>query len=118
MLFYNNKIAEQPRRPHCQATGCFELAEIYVVVKETTEHDIKNNDLATADGDLNSVPDRIHTALSAKDEEFDGFKIILYLCSRHEFEFKYLLNGSELQIEKRRWLLNEHCGRGNKTSTR
>jgi hypothetical protein len=33
--------------------------------------------------------------------EFDGFKIILYLCGRHDGEFKYLSIGNELRISKR-----------------
>jgi hypothetical protein len=36
--------------------------------------------------------------------EFDGFKLILYLCARHDDEFKYLINGSELWISKRQML--------------
>jgi hypothetical protein len=35
------------------------------------------------------------------EAEFDGFKIILYLCSRHDGEFKYLIRGNELRIAKR-----------------
>ena len=33
--------------------------------------------------------------------DFDGFKLILYLCRRHDSEFKYLIRGSELRIAKR-----------------
>lgn len=33
--------------------------------------------------------------------KFDGFKLILYLCRRHDREFKYLIRGSELRIAKR-----------------
>jgi hypothetical protein len=33
--------------------------------------------------------------------EFDGSNLILYLCRRHDSEFKYLIRGSELRIAKR-----------------
>ena len=36
--------------------------------------------------------------------DFDGFKLILYLCKRHDEEFKYLIKGSELWISKRQSL--------------
>ena len=33
--------------------------------------------------------------------KFDGFKLILHLCRRHDSKFKYLIRGSELLIAKR-----------------
>ena len=37
---------------------------------------------------------------SESSPEFDGFKMIMYFCKRHENEFKYLIRGSELRISK------------------
>jgi hypothetical protein len=72
-------------------TGCFDLADVYVVLKETEEPDYyevsKDSNYEKAEKGLNT--------------EFDGFKMILYLCGRHDGEFKYLIRGSELRISKR-----------------
>jgi hypothetical protein len=80
-------------RPFCQATGCFDLADAYVVLKETEEPDYyevsKESNYEKAEKGLE------------KETEFDGFKMILYLCGRHDGEFKYLIRGSELRIAKR-----------------
>ena len=85
---------EKRARPFCQATGCFDLADVYVVLKETEEYDYYE---VAKDNDYNK---------SEKNEtEFDGFKLILYLCGRHDSDFKYLIKGSELRIAKRRDLL-------------
>lgn len=81
---------EKRMRPFCQATGCFDLADVYVVLKETEEADYYE-----ARKDSNYEKD------SDKEAEFDGFKMILYLCGRHDGEFKYLIRGSELRIAKR-----------------
>jgi hypothetical protein len=84
---------EKRARPFCQATGCFDLADVYVVLKETEEPDYYE---ATNGSNYGK------TAKGFNEEiEFDGFKIILYLCSRHDGEFKYLIRGSELRIAKR-----------------
>ena len=80
-------------RPFCQATGCFDHADVYVVLKETEEPDYYEVSKET----------NYERAEKGFDEEmqFDGFKMILYLCSRHDGEFKYLIRGSELRIAKR-----------------
>ncbi|HXV45521.1 MAG TPA: hypothetical protein VD736_02500 [Nitrososphaera sp.] len=84
---------EKRARPFCQATGCFDLASVYVVLKETEEPDYyevsKESNYQKEEKDFNN------------EIEFDGFKMILYLCSRHDGEFKYLIRGSELRIAKR-----------------
>lgn len=84
---------EKRMRPFCQATGCFDLAEVYVVLKETEEPDYyemsKESNYEKAEKGFDN------------ETEFDGFKMILYLCGRHDGEFKYLIRGSELRIAKR-----------------
>jgi hypothetical protein len=37
--------------------------------------------------------------------DVNAFKIILYLCARHDYDLKYLLEENELEITKRRHLL-------------
>lgn len=81
---------EKRMRPFCQATGCFDLADVYVVLKETEEADY-----------YETRKDSNYEKGSDKEAEFDGFKMILYLCGRHDGEFKYLIRGSELRIAKR-----------------
>lgn len=81
---------EKRMRPFCQATGCFDLADVYVVLKETEEADY-----------YEARKDSNYEKGSDKEAEFDGFKMILYLCGRHDGEFKYLIMGSELRIAKR-----------------
>ena len=84
---------EKRTRPFCQATGCFDLADVYVVLKETEEPDYyevsKESNYEKAEKGFD------------KETEFDGFKMILYMCDRHDGEFKYLIRGSELMIAKR-----------------
>jgi len=80
---------EKRMRPFCQTTGCFDHADVYVVLKETEEADYYE---VSRDSNYEKVE---------KSLELDGFKIILYLCSRHDNEFKYLIRGSELRIAKR-----------------
>lgn len=84
---------EKRARPFCQATGCFDLADVYVVLKETEEPDYYE---ATNGSNYGKTAKGSNEVI-----EFDGFKIILYLCSRHDGEFKYLIRGSELRIAKR-----------------
>jgi hypothetical protein len=81
---------EKRTRPFCQASGCFEPASVYVVLKETEEPDYYE---ASRGSNYEKGFD--------KEMEFDGFKMILYLCGRHDGEFKYLIRGSELRIAKR-----------------
>jgi hypothetical protein len=83
---------EKTTRPFCQATGCFDHADVYVVVKETEEPNYY--DEVSKESNYERVEKESTT-------EFDGFKLILYLCSRHDGEFKYLVRGSELRVAKR-----------------
>jgi hypothetical protein len=91
MIRSTEKQGEKKSRPFCQSTGCFDHADVYIVIKETEDADYyklrKETNYEKTDKHFN--------------EGFDGFKIILYLCSRHDGEFKYLIMGSELRIAKR-----------------
>lgn len=82
---------EKMTRPFCQATGCFDHADVYVVVKETEEPNYY--DEVSKESNYERV--------EKESPGFDGFKLILYLCSRHDGEFKYLVRGSELRVAKR-----------------
>ncbi len=82
---------EKSARPFCQATGCFDHADFYLVIKETEEPDFYESKVEN-----NYKLEKPDSAIG-----FDGFKLILYLCRRHEEEFKYLVRGSELWISKR-----------------
>jgi hypothetical protein len=83
---------EKRARPFCQATGCFDLADVYVVLKETEEPDYY---------EVSRESDYEKAEKGFGEAEFDGFKMILYMCARHDGEFKYLIRGSELRIAKR-----------------
>lgn len=85
---------EKRTGPFCQATGCFHHADVYVVLKETEEPNYY--EISRLNG--------YTKAETPSSIGFDGFKIILYLCARHDEEFKYLINGSELWISKRQQL--------------
>jgi hypothetical protein len=93
-----NPKKETTRTPFCQATGCFSLADVYVVIKETV-----NADYYEAAESTNYELDRkgYSNNQEGDEQEFDGFKLILYLCNRHDNDFKYLVKGSELMISKR-----------------
>jgi hypothetical protein len=84
---------EKRARPFCQATGCFDHADVYLVLKETEVPDYYE---AKAENEYKKTAKEV--------VEFDGFKLILYLCARHDEEFKYLIQGSELWISKRQLL--------------
>jgi hypothetical protein len=78
------------QRPACQVAGCFEPASVYVVIRES---------------DINSLkidPSERQT-LVEKDSpgDINAFKLILYLCARHDYDLKYLLKENELEITKR-----------------
>ena len=92
MIRTSENQKEKRMRPFCQATGCFDLADVYVVLKETEEPDYyevsRENDYEKTEKDFGEA-------------EFDGFKMIIYMCSRHDGEFKYLIRGSELRVAKR-----------------
>jgi hypothetical protein len=64
---------------------------VYVVVKETEEPNYY--DEVSKESNYERV--------EKESPGFDGFKLILYLCSRHDGEFKYLVRGSELRVAKR-----------------
>lgn len=81
------------QRPSCQVAGCFEPASVYVVIRET---DV--NFLAPA-AESRILPDNFDT------DDINAFKLILYLCARHDYDLKYLLKGNELEIAKRRHLV-------------
>jgi hypothetical protein len=82
---------EKRAGPFCQANGCSDHADVYIVLKEIEEADYYEA----------SRVDNYEKMEKVFDEEFDGFKMILYLCSRHDSEFKHLIRGSELMISKR-----------------
>jgi len=81
------------QRPACQVAACFEPASEYVVIKES---------------DINalSLDVREKQMIIEKDFPYDinAFKLILYLCARHDHDLKYLLKENELEITKRRHL--------------
>ena len=93
MIRASENQKEKRARPFCQATGCFDLADVYVVLKETEEPEYyeakREIDYERAEKGFDEV------------QFFDGFKMILYFCGRHDNEFKYLIRGSELRIAKR-----------------
>lgn len=82
------------QNPSCQVAGCFDSASVYVVIKES---DINA---------LNLDP-REKQMIMEKDSPGDvnAFKLILYLCERHDYDLKYLLKENELEISKRRHLV-------------
>jgi hypothetical protein len=90
---------EKTKRPFCQATGCFELAEVYLVLKETEEPSYL--EFLAGTQQINKMQGSAKVSSEESDLMFDGFKMILYFCARHDNEFKYLIKGSELRIAKR-----------------
>jgi hypothetical protein len=92
-LGYKPSISQ---RPSCQVAGCFEPASVYVVIKET---------------DINALniesKDKQQVVIEREDSPADvnAFKLILYLCARHDYDLKYLLKENELEIAKRRHLV-------------
>ena len=82
------------QRPVCQVAACFEPASVYVVIRES---DI--NALNVDSGDKQIMVEKDSLA------DVNAFKLILYLCPRHDYDFKYLLEENELEITKRRHLM-------------
>jgi hypothetical protein len=82
------------QRPACQVAACFERASVYVVIKES---DI--NALSVDTGE------KLMAVEGDSPADVNAFKIILYLCARHDYDLKYLLEENELEITKRRHLL-------------
>src|SRR5438093_2393383 len=100
MAYRINSQSEESGNPFCQATGCFEKSAYYVVLKETEEP----NYYELTEGD-NDIQRKKYSAMASEahmqsDLRFDGFKMIMYFCKRHENDFKYLIRGSELRISK------------------
>lgn len=95
MLTDNDEGLRFPlQRPACQVAACFERASVYVVIKES---DI--NALSVDTGEKLMAVERDSAA------DLNAFKIILYLCARHDYDLKYLLEENELEITKRRHLM-------------
>lgn len=95
MLYGGGIDGLSTQRPTCQVAGCFEPASVYVVIKES---------------DVNALNlDSAEKQIGGMEKEFLGdinaFKLILYLCARHDYDLKYLLKGNELEIAKRRHLV-------------
>jgi hypothetical protein len=81
------------QRPACQVAGCFEPASVYVVIRES---------------DINMYLDVRGNQMTIEKEfpgDINAFKLILYLCARHDYDLKYLLKENELEIAKRRHLV-------------
>ena len=82
------------QRPACQVAGCFEPASVYVVIKES---DINALNLDTREKQMILEGD--------SPGDINAFKLIIYLCARHDYDLKYLLKENELEITKRRHLV-------------
>ena len=82
------------QHPACQVAACFERASVYVVIKES---DI--NALNVDAGEKQMMMERDSLA------DVNAFKLILYLCARHDYDFRYLLEQNELEITKRHHLM-------------
>jgi hypothetical protein len=82
------------QHPACQVAACFERATVYVVIKES---DI--NALGVDGGDKQLMVERDSFA------DVNAFKLILYLCARHDYDFRFLLGENELEITKRHHLM-------------
>ena len=82
------------QQPACQVAACFERASVYVVIKES---DI--NALNVDGGDKQMMVEKDSLA------DVNAFKLILYLCDRHDFDFRFLLEENELEITKRHHLI-------------
>jgi hypothetical protein len=81
------------QHPACQVAACFEPASVYVVIKES---DINALNLDSGEKQITVEKDSL--------ADVNAFKLILYLCPRHDYDFKYLLEENELEITKRRHL--------------
>ena len=82
------------QHPACQVAACFERASVYVVIKES---DI--NALNVDAGEKQMMMERDSLA------DVNAFKLILYLCARHDYDLRYLLEQNELEITKRHRLM-------------
>ena len=86
--------------PACQVAGCFETASVYVVIKET---DVNALNIGQKE---RQVIERDEPAAA----DVNAFKLILYLCARHDYDLKYLIKENELEIAKRRHLVLKETG--------
>jgi hypothetical protein len=82
------------QQPACQVAACFERASVYVVIKES---DI--NAFNVDGGDKQMMVEKDSLA------DVNAFKLILYLCARHDYDFRFLLEENELEITKRHHLI-------------
>jgi hypothetical protein len=82
------------QQPACQVAACFERASVYVVIKES---DI--NAFNVDGGDKQMIVEQDSPA------DVNAFKLILYLCARHDYDFRFLLEENELEITKRHHLI-------------
>lgn len=82
------------QQPACQVAACFERASVYVVIKES---DI--NSLNVDGGDKQMMVEKDSLA------DVNAFKLILYLCARHDYDLRFLLEENELEITKRHHLI-------------
>ena len=87
------------QQPACQVAACFERASVYVVIKES---DI--NALNVDGGDKQMIVEKDSLA------DVNAFKLILYLCARHDYDFRFLLEENELEITKRHHILLKKTG--------
>ena len=92
-MHFKAEDISKPPGPSCQVMGCFEPASVYVVIKET---DVDPTMISAGFAELQLQ--------QRDDRELNTFKLILHLCSRHDYDFKYLLGSNELGIAKRRHL--------------
>jgi hypothetical protein len=81
------------QHPACQVAACFERASVYVVIKES--------DINALNVDAGEKQMMVETDSLA---DVNAFKLILYLCPRHDYDLRYLLEENELEITKRRHL--------------
>jgi hypothetical protein len=82
------------QHPTCQVAACFERASVYVVIKES---DINALNVDTGEKQMMVEKDSL--------ADVNAFKLILYLCQRHDYDLRYLLEENELEITKRRHLM-------------
>jgi hypothetical protein len=100
-MAYNRKHQSQELKgPFCQATGCFEKATFYLVLKETEEPNYYEMRDGISDLEIRRISSLDVQLSNESGLGFDGFKMIMYFCKRHENEFKYLIRGSELRVSK------------------
>ena len=82
------------QQPACQVAACFERASVYVVIKES---DINALNVDGIDKQMTVEKDSL--------ADVNAFKLILYLCARHDYDFRFLLEENELEITKRHHLI-------------